>query len=263
MEKFCSLDIRRFADKKANFHTHTERCQHAKGEEREYIEKAIEAGYQVLGFSDHAPQLFVDGHVSRIRMKMEEMEGYVCTLERLRKEYKNEIEIYIGLEMENFPSCFERTIEALKQYPLDYMILGQHYFDNEGTGPYVMEPTTDEQRLKLYVARVLEAVRTGYYMYVAHPDIFNFIGEHSVYDRHMLQVLDEFKRRNMPIEVNVNGYRAKCNYPNPYLIELGARNGNDFIIGADAHNPNGMVDFDNFDQCVRMVKQAGGKLLYL
>lgn len=41
MKTFCSLDIRSMADKKANYHTHTKRCKHAHGEEREYIEKAI------------------------------------------------------------------------------------------------------------------------------------------------------------------------------------------------------------------------------
>ena len=44
-----------FENKIINMHTHTTRCHHAAGEDREYVEKAIEAGYDVLGFSDHAP----------------------------------------------------------------------------------------------------------------------------------------------------------------------------------------------------------------
>ena len=39
----------------ANYHTHTVRCNHARGSEREYIETAIARGMQVLGFSDHVP----------------------------------------------------------------------------------------------------------------------------------------------------------------------------------------------------------------
>ena len=57
MSEFCTLDLKRHLDKKANYHTHTTRCKHANGTEREYIEKAIEAGYQVLGFSDHSPYI--------------------------------------------------------------------------------------------------------------------------------------------------------------------------------------------------------------
>ena len=39
----------------ANYHTHTWRCLHASGTERQYVERAIEGGLAVLGFSDHAP----------------------------------------------------------------------------------------------------------------------------------------------------------------------------------------------------------------
>ena len=37
----------------SNLHTHTTRCRHAFGTEREYIEAAITQGIRVLGFSDH------------------------------------------------------------------------------------------------------------------------------------------------------------------------------------------------------------------
>ena len=40
----------------ANYHTHTVRCHHAIGSEREYIEKAISRGFKKLGFSDHTDQ---------------------------------------------------------------------------------------------------------------------------------------------------------------------------------------------------------------
>ena len=46
---------------KANYHTHTYRCQHAYGSEREYIEAAIRMGIAELGFSDHVPCPFKDG----------------------------------------------------------------------------------------------------------------------------------------------------------------------------------------------------------
>ena len=42
---------------KHNYHTHTVRCRHAQNTEREYIEAAIAAGIETLGFADHAPQI--------------------------------------------------------------------------------------------------------------------------------------------------------------------------------------------------------------
>ena len=43
-----------------NYHTHTTRCNHASGTEKEYVEAAIETGLKVLGFSDHTPYPFPD-----------------------------------------------------------------------------------------------------------------------------------------------------------------------------------------------------------
>ena len=71
----------------ANYHTHTYRCNHARGSEREYIERAIARGVRVLGFSDHVPMPFPDGHQSGFRVRIEELEDYVRTLEALREEY--------------------------------------------------------------------------------------------------------------------------------------------------------------------------------
>ena len=44
----------------ANYHTHTARCRHASGEDREYVLAAVQSGVKILGFSDHAP--FPTGH---------------------------------------------------------------------------------------------------------------------------------------------------------------------------------------------------------
>ena len=52
----------------ANYHTHTTRCGHAVGEDREYVETAIRRGLKVLGFSDHVPMPFPDGRESRFRV---------------------------------------------------------------------------------------------------------------------------------------------------------------------------------------------------
>ena len=65
---------------KANYHTHTFRCHHARETEREYVEAAIENGIQVLGFSDHTPYLFDEDHSQHIRMRMDELDEYISTV---------------------------------------------------------------------------------------------------------------------------------------------------------------------------------------
>ena len=109
-----------------NYHTHTTRCRHARGTERQFIERAIESGMKVLGFSDHAPYLFPDGYYSTFRMYPNELEDYVTTILSLKEEYRRDIEIHLGLEMEYYPKFFEQTIRFMEAYPLEYALLGQH-----------------------------------------------------------------------------------------------------------------------------------------
>ena len=80
MKRYFDFDMNDYKDKKCNFHSHTVRCQHAVGEEREYVEEAIKEGFEVIGFSDHSPYLFKNGYVSRIRMTMSQLEDYVKTI---------------------------------------------------------------------------------------------------------------------------------------------------------------------------------------
>lgn len=40
---------------KFDLHTHHERCGHARGKIRDYIEAAIERGLNVIGIADHSP----------------------------------------------------------------------------------------------------------------------------------------------------------------------------------------------------------------
>lgn len=117
----------------ANYHTHTKRCQHAVGEDREYVEAAIAAGIQVLGFSDHCPWVYKDDFVSGIRMRADQVEEYVDSMQRLRTEYRNDIRILIGFETEHMPDLIEAQDELLAPYPIDYMILGQHFLKQEAT----------------------------------------------------------------------------------------------------------------------------------
>ena len=53
-----------------NFHTHTRRCMHASGSDEDYVLAAIEAGYEVLGFSDHTPWKYDSNFVANMRMPL-------------------------------------------------------------------------------------------------------------------------------------------------------------------------------------------------
>ena len=225
----------------ANYHTHTPRCQHAFGDEREYIEAAIKNHFSVLGFSDHVPQPYPEGVVSRIRMRLDQVEDYVSTLEKLKKEYQFDIDIKIGFEAEYTPHYHEQLMDYLRQYPIDYLIQGQHFVADEFEGFYSGRPTASEEDLKAYVDLTVEGMKTGLYSYLAHPDLINYQGPVATYKKHMRRICDAAKEMDMPLEVNMLGFATGRHYPCDAFFQLAVAEGCRFIIGCDAHEPQHMI----------------------
>lgn len=227
---------------KANYHTHTVRCQHASGEDREYVEAAIREGISILGFSDHCPWIYRDDYVSNIRMTPAETEGYVTSLENLRREYRGEIEIRIGFEAEYIPELVEEQDRFLADYPIDYMILGQHFLDKECDIMYSGRMSEREERLIRYVDLCLEGMDSGRYAYLAHPDLIYYTGEDAIYEREMKRLCQGMKARGIPLEMNLLGIAINRNYPDRRFWNIARETGNQVIFGVDAHNPEQFSD---------------------
>lgn len=239
-----------------NLHTHTFRCHHATGEDREYVETAIQAGIKVLGFADHCPQFFPNGYYSTFRMRPEAAAEYVESLRALKKEYKDDIDILIGFETEYYPELFGKFMEFIEPLELDYMIMGQHFIHNEYEVPdyYASNPSYNDA--KQYVRQTLEGLRTGAFTYIAHPDILRH--EDSVFYRELMTYFcRQLKEMNIPVEYNILGYRNKKWYPNPIFWQAAAEVGNKVVLGYDAHEPGALLEQNHFDACMGYLNALG------
>ncbi|MCR5149410.1 MAG: histidinol-phosphatase [Eubacterium sp.] len=246
----------------ASYHNHTVRCNHATGTEREYIEKAIESGIKIFGFSDHTPYPFPKDYESTFRMKLEDMDDYCDTVLRLRDEYKDDIEIHLGLEVEYYPLYFDALNEFIKDYPIEYYILGQHLILNE------IEVIRDgfscppEQDLRQYADQCIEAMETGRFIYLAHPDVHKSSCSDDIYRREMLRICKAAKRLNIPLEINLLGIEDNRNYPDMRFWMCAAETGNDVIIGADAHHVENIYRADALEIAMnKFVKPLQLKLI--
>ena len=226
----------------ANYHTHTKRCNHALGDEREYIEQAVQGGIKVLGFADHAPMPFPDGYHSGFRMHLQDTPEYVSTLRALQKEYEKDIRILIGFEAEYYPDLFADFLDHIAPYHPDYLILGQHALENEVNAHFNSHPTEDAALLKRYVDQVIEGLSTGHFLYHAHPDIFRFVGDPQVYEAEITRYLTFCKENNIPLEINLLGVMENRWYPREDFWRLAAKVGNTAVVGCDAHRPEVLSD---------------------
>lgn len=232
----------------ANYHTHTPRCNHAWGSEAEYAECALEAGLQILGFSDHSPYVFPGTYYSHFRMRPELLEDYVNTVLALREQYRGKLEIPLGLELEYYPSLLPQLLPLLKDQPLDYLILGQHCLGNEVNDHYSGRATADKRHLERYCDQTIDAMHSGLFTYFAHPDLLNYVGDDDKFYRSQVRrICAEAKQCGIPLEINLLGMLEHKHYPNDRFWEVAAEENCDVILGRDAHEPQQLL-LEEFEQ---------------
>lgn len=239
----------------ANYHTHTARCRHAGGTDEEYVQVALECGMKILGISDHTPYWFPEGYYTHMRMFPHQLGEYCDSVRRLQKDYAGQIQIHLGLEVEYYPAFFDDLMTRLRDQGIEYMILGQHWVGNEMDEPYSGSAAGSEAHLERYCNQTIEAMYTGLFTYLAHPDLLYFVGPDKAYEFHMRRLCKAAKSCGMPLEINLNGLQHHKNYPDMRFWRVAAEEGCQAILGADAHMPWAVNNIEQEAKAMEIVKK--------
>lgn len=249
---------------KANYHTHTERCRHAQGTEEDYIKSAIDGHLAVLGFSDHAP--FPD-HDFGLRMPYSELEDYLQTIDTLAEKYSAAIILHKGLEIEYLPEYMNYYEYLLQEEKLDYLLLGEHFYrDSSGC----MFNITQAQSTDTYVAyarAVADAIKTGYFKIIGHPDIFmmNRFAWDANCEKATEIIVDAALLTGAILEFNANGIRRgiyeypdgqRCMYPHKAFWKSVSKARIPVVIGSDCHNFSQVWD-ESVEQAYIRLQELG------
>lgn len=249
----------------ANYHNHTYRYHHATGTEEEYIKKAIKCGIKYMGFSDHIPCVNLDGSESGFRVSMDDRFNYAKKILSLKEKYKDEIEIKLGFEAEYCPLLFDRMLEVCRETDAEYLILGQHIIGNDFISDMSFPTSASDsiEKLKTYVEQTCEGMRTGYYSYLAHPDVINFTGDEETYLKHMRKICETSLETDIPLELNFLGIRDNRNYPNPAFWKTVGEMGCKVVYGFDAHNRSAAYDGESLIIAEKMREKYGLNVIEL
>lgn len=245
----------------ANYHSHTPRCRHASGTEAEYAENALRRGLKIFGFSDHTPQYFPGDYYSFMRMYPNELEDYCQTVRSLQKAYRGQIALPLGLEAEYYPAIWGELLPRLQDAGIEYLILGQHWLGNEQNEHGSGSATADESLLKRYCHQVMDGLSTGKFTYLAHPDLFRFVGDRGVYRRYMGELCRFTRQAGIPLEINLAGILCGKHYPSEEFFALAAEEGCSVILGMDTHRAEHILDPDPEHRALEIVRHFGLKLL--
>ena len=217
-----------------NYHTHTYLCSHATGTPAEYVENAIKGGIRYMGFADHIPYINKAGKESFYRVPYDKAKYYIDTVCTLKEKYKDQIEISVGFESEYYPDVFLDMVSYAKELGGEYLILGPHFLTEAHT-VYVADPTDSVALLKDYVLNITEAMKSGVFTYVAHPDLIYFTGGKEVYQEEMRKICKASAALNVPLEINFLGLRANRHYPCEAFWQLAGEEKSPVTFGFDSH----------------------------
>ena len=228
-----------------NYHGHTNRCGHAVGEDEEYIQNAIKMNYKILGISDHCPYRTP---YPPERMNYEQFEEYLTTLRSYQEKYKDQIQLYVGCEIEYYPSQLKDLYHYRKV--LDYCILGQHNRELDVDSNYCL---TKPEQVRAYGDRIVNGCASGLVDIVAHPDLFMY--GYPQWDEACEEVAHRICQASLdydiPLELNMGGVRygifhykdgdRHC-YPDRRFFEIVEKYGCKVIPGLDIHDPKWFLD---------------------
>lgn len=247
-----------------DYHLHTSRCGHARGEMPEYIEEARKKGLTEIGFSDHAPMYWLSREQRDPGLAMEEADfpGYIAEVLSLAESYPD-VKVRLGVEVDYIPGYEEKAARMLSGYPFDYVIGSVHFIDGWAfDSPYQLEEygrRDIREVYRQYFELVCRAAGSGLFDIMAHPDHvkkFGFQPGKALTDFYR-QAARAFAGAGVCVEVNTAGLRWPAGeiYPSLEFLSLCRKEGVPAVTGSDAHSPD-MVGL-HFDLARDLLLEAG------
>lgn len=225
----------------SNYHTHNYLCGHAGGTVLDFVGEAVAYGMKIIGISDHClpPIESCDPYFSANNIDKQ----YLPQFDEAEKLYGDKIKILRGVEIEYFaghPDYYKKVTDKL-----DYMVLGQHLFMWNGQLYNSFVDGTDDKSVGAYFDTVCDAIDSGLFAFVAHPDLIfyrlNKMTEYMV--GAMEQAVKLAAERKIPLELNSNGMRYHRNkYPTQQLVDLCLKHNARVVVSSDAHSPDALCD---------------------
>ena len=241
-----------------DIHNHTTRCNHAEGSIDEYIQKAIELGIDIYGFSEHAPMDFDQGY----RLSFDEMADYEKEVLDAKKRHKDSIEILLGYEVDWLPGLMDKRVLNAK---VDYLVGSVHFIDKWGFDNPKFIGGYKNRNIDAIWEDYFEAtkmmVQSGLFDIVGHLDLLKVFKYLPKKDIRLLakETLKAIKKADMSIEINTSGLRKPIGeiYPSKTLLQEAFILDIPITFSSDAHTLE-HIGY-GYDEALSLAKDVGYK----
>lgn len=243
---------------KRNYHTHTKWCRHGTGEIEDFVLEAISKGLKTIAITEHVP---LRDNSERNRMSWEDFYLYDKDFNRVINKYKDKIEIIKGFECEYYKDSLDDYIMFKEKYGYNLLILGHHKVGKLKEIDVFNEKSYED--MLVYANEVTEALNTGLFDFIAHPDLVLNSYNNNIWDDKsdlvMRKIFKSCQDNDIPVEINMNGLRVNKRYPDKNAFRISKDYNLRYLINSDAHRPNELVD-ENYQRALDFAKELDLKV---
>lgn len=238
-------------------HMHTPLCKHAVGDPEDYAATAWQRGLKGIIVTCHNP--YDAGMATWMRMREDQFDDYMATVERARQQWLGRIDVRLGIESDYLPGR-EAWLEAFHRSADFNHVLGsvhpqlEDYRERYFHGDHVAFQ-------RGYFDHLAMAAETGLFDTISHPDIVKIIEPEEWKLERVLDsiynALDRIAAAGTAMELNTSGVNKAFPEMNPGLTMLKAMRERNIpvVIGGDAHQPERVGA--NFEEGLDLLQQAG------
>lgn len=236
----------------SNIHTHTHFCD-GKNSPEEIIAKALELGFDTIGFSGHSP-------LDNCKWALKSPEEYYKEIHRLKRLYSDRITVLCGIEQD--------LLSPPNEFEYDYTIGSVHFVSAGGVHYGVDDSREDTLSIinSVFGGDSLKYAKNYYEAAAVCPKVTNadvighfdlitkfagvFHEDDKKYRSIALESLEEAAKYDIPFEINTGAIARGYDkiYPAPFLLKRIKELGGRIIITTDCHNRD-FLDFAYADAC--------------
>lgn len=243
---------------KTDYHIHTFYSD-GKATPEQYIEAAISASLQEIGFSEHL-NLVVENQ--EWCMDILKVPDYVSHIKSLGKTEKR-IKVRLGLEVDYFPGKENLIYEFINKIDLDFVIGSVHYLGDTtvDSSPEYYDGKNIDDLYQSYFDRVNEAVASGLFDIIAHCDLIRIYNFKPVANPEPLyrKLARKMSRHDVAFEINTNGRNRPVGdfYPDRRFLGIFREENVPVCVNSDSHMPERLGQ--HFDEAYGLLREAGFK----
>ncbi len=261
----------------SNYHSHCNFCD-GRSTPEDFVKFAISNKFRAYGFSSHSPLPFE----TFWNMSKDDMPEYLAEIDRLKKKYRNELEIYVGLEIDFLDATYHPAISYFQELPLDYRIGSIHFLPVsdilEEDNMVCIDGSFDDFKASVdryfngdikalfrrYFDSTKEMIEKGGFDIMGHMDKIYMNGSRfeefhpdaGWYRTPMMECLELVAAKGLMVEINTKNLgRKQQTYPHPSFFKQLFQMNIPVLVNSDCHYPY-LVN-DGRAEVFAMLQQAG------